>query len=169
MHLSYLHVMKAFVWISPLVTDTVIFSLTIYRTKHYLHHLISPYVIIIKISGCFPLTWFPLRSPKLHEWISCQGVNDSRPRRDHVLLFHFPGKFDEYVDIFRMWLRFWYSPLFLMVTVFCLVCPDWRQRNSCFLQPVAHQYHALTTCTQLTFVIYSEGYDHYGQCWSCLS
>lgn len=31
-----------FVWISPLVTDTVIFSLTIYRTKHYLHHLISP-------------------------------------------------------------------------------------------------------------------------------
>ncbi|KAJ3561483.1 hypothetical protein NP233_g10166 [Leucocoprinus birnbaumii] len=32
------------VWIAPLVTDSVIFFLTINRTKHYLHHLLSPFM-----------------------------------------------------------------------------------------------------------------------------
>ncbi|KAF5363448.1 hypothetical protein D9756_001011 [Leucocoprinus leucothites] len=32
------------VWISPLVTDSAIFFLTINRTKHYLHHLLSPFM-----------------------------------------------------------------------------------------------------------------------------
>lgn len=36
----------ASVWIAPLITDSVIFFLTIYRTKHYLHHLLSPYVLV---------------------------------------------------------------------------------------------------------------------------
>ncbi|KAF9449493.1 hypothetical protein P691DRAFT_727899 [Macrolepiota fuliginosa MF-IS2] len=32
------------VWIAPIITDSTIFLLTIYRTKHYLHHLLSPFM-----------------------------------------------------------------------------------------------------------------------------